>query len=118
MSKPYGIELVLDLKGCALTGLGREQVQTFLVDLCSLIEMTRHGEPMFWEDDSGIEHLHGVSAVQFIETSTVVCHCLPLLEAVYLNIFSCKPFDQSETASFCAKFWAAGSVEATTISRG
>lgn len=118
MKKPYGIELILDLKGCDLPDLSQKQMHEFLVSICDLIEMTRHGDPMYWEDDSGIPHLHGVSAVQFIETSTIVCHCLPLLRAVYLNLFSCKEFDQQKAAEFCVRFWGADEVTSTLVTRG
>lgn len=54
----------------------------------------------FW-DDIGVPederqtspHTQGTSAVQFILTSNITIHTLDQLGAVYLNIFSCKPFD-------------------------
>ena len=88
-NKPYGLELILDLKGCGLPDLSREKLTDYFVRLCDLIQMTRHGEPLFWEDHSGLPHLQGISAVQFIDHD-VIYHALPLLQAVYLNIFSCK----------------------------
>jgi hypothetical protein len=75
--KPYGLEILLDLKGCDLSDLSRERLTDYFVRLCELIQMTRHGEPVFWEDHSGQPHLQGISALQFIETSNVVCHALP-----------------------------------------
>lgn len=107
----------MDLRGCDLGDLKRERLSEYFVMVCDLIEMKRHGEPMFWEDDSGVEHLHGVSAVQFIETSTIVCHALPLLGATYLNIFSCKPFDTAAARDFSVEFWGAESVVETTVTR-
>jgi S-adenosylmethionine/arginine decarboxylase-like enzyme len=57
-------------------------------------------EVHFWDDiDVPLEdrqtfpHTKGTSAVCFILTSSVVIHTLDLLGAVYVNIFSCKPFD-------------------------
>ncbi len=75
--------------------------------------MKRHGEPLFWEDDSDIPHLHRISAVQFIETSTIVCHPLPLLKAVYVNVFSCKEFDTELAKRYCAEYWNASSLSFT-----
>ena len=89
----YGLELIADLKGCDLAELTRSRLAVFFRELCDRIHMKRHGDPLFWEDWSGIPHLHGISALQFVETSNVVCHALPLLPAVYLNIFSCRAFD-------------------------
>jgi len=81
----YGLELIIDLKGCDLRDLTRQRLSRFFIELCDRIKMTRHGDPVFWEDRSGTPHLHGISAIQFIETSNVVCHALPLLKAVYLK---------------------------------
>ena len=79
--------------------------------------MKRHGDPVFWEDHSDIPHLRGVSGFQFIETSNVVCHLLPLLKAVYLNIFSCKEFNANKALDFCKKYWGATSETHTVVTR-
>jgi S-adenosylmethionine decarboxylase len=116
-NKPYGLELILDLKGCDLSDLSRERLRDYFVRLCELIQMKRHGEPVFWEDHSGLPHLEGISAVQFIETSNVVCHALPLLQAVYLNIFSCREFDTEAAKRFSAAFWGPESIVFTVVTR-
>lgn len=100
--KPYGYELILDLHGCDVTTFNRESLREFFKKLCDEIEMTRC-ELHFW-DDVGVPieekqtspHTKGTSAVQFILTSTVVVHTLDLLEAVYINIFSCKEYDKAK----------------------
>lgn len=114
---PYGIELLLDLKGCHLSDLSREKLEKYFIQLCDLIQMKRHGEPMFWEDYSDIPHLHGVSAIQFIETSNIVCHPLPLLKSVYINVFSCKTFDTEAAKRFSIDYWQAESVVFTVVTR-
>lgn len=115
--KPYGLELIIDLKGCDLSDLSKEKLTEFFVTLCNKIDMKRHGEPVFWEDHSGIPHLHGVSAIQFIETSDIVAHPLPMLKAVYLNIFSCKEFDINVALNFCKEFWRAQEEVHTVVTR-
>jgi S-adenosylmethionine decarboxylase len=116
-SKPYGLELLLDLKDCDLSDLSHVKLTDYFVKLCALIGMKRHGEPVFWEDHSGIPHLHGLSGIQFIETSNLVCHALPLLKAVYLNIFSCKDFDTEAAKRLSAEFFKASSVVFNVITR-
>lgn len=113
----YGLEEIIDLKGCDLSDLSREKLRKFFVNLCDLIKMNRHGDPVFWEDTSNIPHLRGVSGFQFIETSNVVCHPLPLLNAVYINIFSCKEFNTDEALDFCKKYWGASSETHTVVVR-
>lgn len=117
MQQPYGIELIPDLKGCDLSDLSQEKLTDYFVELCDLIGMVRYGEPVFWEDHSGIPHLHGTSAIQFIQTSNIVAHPLPLLGAVYLNIFSCKPFDTDAAKQFSTSFWRAQSAVYTVVTR-
>ena len=113
----YGLELIIDLKGCDLSDLGKEKLSRFFVELCDRIDMKRHGEPVFWEDHSGIPHLQGVSGIQFIETSNVVCHPLPMLKALYLNIFSCKGFNTDDALKYCVEFWKATSEVHTVVPR-
>jgi len=113
----YGLELIMDLKGCNLDDLSKSKLSKFFVELCDLIDMKRHGKPIFWEDHSNIPHLRGISGIQFIETSNVVCHPLPLLNAAYINIFSCKSFNTNEALKFCKKYWGATSETHTVITR-
>lgn len=114
----YGMELIMDLHDCDLEGLvTREKLTEFFVNLCEKIDMKRHGDPLFWEDTSDIPHLRGVSAMQFIETSTIVCHPLPMLHSVYLNIFSCKDFDEKMALDFCVNFWRAKKEVHTVVPR-
>ena len=113
----YGLEMIADLKGCDLSDLTTKKLQRFFVELCDRIHMTRHGDPVFWKDSSGIPHLHGISGIQFIETSNVVCHALPLLKTVYLNLFSCKEFDTDDALEFCKKYWGATSDTHTVVTR-
>lgn len=117
LKKRYGVELILDLHGCDISTFTKENLGRFFVELCDLIEMKRHGEPMYWFDDSDIPHLRGVSGIQFIETSDVVVHCLDILEAVYLNLFSCKEFDPHVAEAFIKDFFGAKESTMTFIDR-
>lgn len=115
--KNYGIELVLDLHGCDLTHIAKDlhdfaknELEKFFIGVCRITKMKRHGKPMWWIDESGTPHLHGISAVQFVETSDIVCHVLPVLGAVYLNIFTCKPFKPEPVAKLCKRYWKAERV--------
>ena len=86
--------------------------------ICEKIEMTRHGDPLFWEDYSDVPHLNGVSAMQFIETSTIVCHPLPMLNSVYVNIFSCKDFDVRSAVDIALDILEPVHFDETVLTRG
>ena len=98
-TRPYGSELILDLHGCDASKFNRPSLEDYFENICEAIDMERC-DLHFW-DDVGVPedeqqtspHTKGTSAVQFILTSTIVIHTLDLLEAAYINIFSCKSFD-------------------------
>lgn len=111
MAAPYGMEMILDLHECDSLLFHRSAIKNFFVELCDLIGMERE-DLNWWDyegDPEGYEeapsHLKGVSAVQFIKTSNITIHTLTDLRRVYLNIFSCKPFDAKEAKDFCTRFF-------------
>lgn len=120
---PYGVELVLDLHGCDPTTFNRVSIDRFFTELCDLIDMERcvvH----FWDDvgvpeeeQQTLPHTKGTSAVCFILTSSIVIHTLDLLEAVYLNIFSCKPFDPNTATAFAKKWFCAQEANPSFLTR-
>lgn len=108
--KAYGFELIMDLHGCDVSKFSRGSLDGYFETVCKAIDMEKC-ERYFW-DDVGLKdeekqtspHTKGTSAVQFILTSTIVVHTLDDLEAVYVNIFSCKSFDK-EVAEQITKEW-------------
>jgi len=111
----YGQELILDLHNCDASTMTRESIENYFIELCDLIDMERE-DLHFWDDeDTPPEeretepHLVGISAVQFIRTSSVVIHTLTIMKRVYLNIFSCKPFDPEVAKKFSTD-WFKGKV--------
>ena len=119
----YGLELIMDLKGCDISTFTRESIGRYFDELCKLIDM-QQGDRHFW-DDEGVPPEEcqtdpktcGVSAVQFILTSTVVVHTLTKLGDVYVNIFSCKEFDIDEAEDFTVRWFGAEDCIATPIER-
>ena len=117
MKKNYGIELILDMHKCDTSTFTKENLSKYFIELCKLIDMKCHGEPLFWHDDSNRPHLRGISGIQFIETSNIVVHALELLETVFVNIFSCKEFDTKVAEDFTKKFFKAKEVSSRVIER-
>ncbi len=123
MPNSYGFELILDLHGCDVSTFTRESIQKYYEDLCDLIDMELcviH----FWDDvgvpleeQQTLPHTKGTSAVCFILTSSIVIHTLDLLGAVYVNIFSCKPYSQDDAENFTRAWFKAQSCRATFVER-
>lgn len=107
----YGKELILDLSECNLEKMTKESIDTFLVDLCELIDMERV-QVHYWTDE-GIDpieyannpHLQGCSVCQFIKTSSIVVHAITGLKKVFLNIFSCKNFSAEVAEGFAVAYF-------------
>ena len=121
--KTYGHELVLDLLGCNSELFNREHISSFFDALCKLIDMEKC-EVYFWDDvgvpaaeRQSLPHTKGTTAVCFILTSSIVVHTLDLLDAVYINIFSCKYFDPDVAGEFAMKSFDATSIKKTFIER-
>ncbi len=111
--RPYGYELILDLHGCDVSKFNRTSLDNYFEKLCKAIDMKR-ADLHFW-DYKGVPveerpkeaHLLGTSAVQFITTSNIVIHTLDVLKAVYVNIFSCKPFDEKKAEEITKEWFGA-----------
>src|SRR3989338_7188581 len=76
-----------------------EKIKEFVKLLCKLIEMKRYGETQvihFGEE----ERVAGFSMVQLIETSLISAHFANLTNTVYLDVFSCKPYDVQVVEEF------------------
>lgn len=121
--KPYGYELILDLHGCDVDTFTRESLDLYFKKLCYAIDMIRC-ERYFWDDyDVPPEerqtepHTKGTSAVQFILTSNIVIHTLDDLEAVYVNIFSCKAYDKKVAEQITKEWFKAKSCKVHYLKR-
>ena len=123
LEKAYGFELIMDLHGCDVSKFNRTSLDGYFEKLCKAIDMKKC-ERYFW-DDVGLPeeekqtspHTKGSSAVQFILTSSIVIHTLELLEAVYINIFSCKSFDEKVAEEITKEWFGANGCNARFIER-
>ena len=123
VASDYGKEIILDLHECDSSVFTREDITKFFELLCDKINMTRC-DLHFWDDletpscfKETEPHLVGTSAIQFIKTSNVTIHTLDILKRVYLNIFSCKDFDDNVAKEFSEQFFKGKSVNTVVVRR-
>jgi S-adenosylmethionine/arginine decarboxylase-like enzyme len=114
----YGKELILDIHECDISLFNRTCLTKFIEELCCLVDMERE-DIYFWdyEEDEKQKlppHLKGTSVVQFIKTSNIVIHSLDDLKTVFLNLFSCKDFNE-DRASIFAETWFEGKITNKTV---
>ena len=113
----------MDLHGCNPKTFTRRSIARYFREMCDLIDMQRD-EMHFW-DDYGVPkaervtepHLVGTSAIQFIMTSNITIHTLPLLKYVAINVFSCKMFSWRVVEAFAQTFFQAQHIDSHTFPR-
>ena len=103
--KVWGIASSIDIYDCNPVKIRDEEaIRRFVAELCELIEMKRFGETQvvhFGED----ERVAGYSMVQLIETSLISAHFANMTNAVYLDVFSCKPYDPEIVKDFSQNYF-------------
>jgi hypothetical protein len=66
----------------------------FAKDLVRRIDMVPYGEPQVVKFGSG--NKEGYTLVQLIETSNITAHFVEETNDMYLDVFSCKPFQPAD----------------------
>lgn len=98
--KPWGLTVSIDLKNCNKSKMiDAEYIKQFVKDLCELIDMKRFGETTIVNFGTE-ERVAGFSMTQLIETSLISAHFANASRAIYLDVFSCKPFSPYQVAEF------------------
>jgi len=101
----WGIASSIDIYDCNPNTIrDARKIKEFVARLCELIEMKRYGETQvvhFGEE----ERVAGYSMVQLIETSLISAHFANLTNTVYLDVFSCKPYDLNVVEEFSQEFF-------------
>jgi S-adenosylmethionine/arginine decarboxylase-like enzyme len=103
----WGVSSCINLYECDLALMqNAEAIRVFVVQLCDLIKMKRYGETqvVFFGEDPRV---NGFSMTQLIETSLISAHFADNSQAIYLDIFSCAPYDAEEAAQFAADYFKA-----------
>ena len=101
----WGVQCSFDLYECGPVIIrDASKIKQFVVILCDLIGMKRFGECQvvnFGED----ERVAGFSMVQLIETSLISAHFANQSNTIYLDVFSCKPYDPKVVEDFAMEYF-------------
>jgi S-adenosylmethionine/arginine decarboxylase-like enzyme len=91
----WGYHLVVDASRCLpLTIRNKRHIENFATSLVKKIDMVAFGDPQVQYFGSG--NKGGFTLVQLIETSNITAHFCDETNDIYLDVFSCKPFDPSD----------------------
>ena len=96
----WGYEYIADCSYCNYDKIhSLENIQCFIDELCQRTYMTKMG-PLHYhylEDNeyNKSKDITGYSVCQFIQTSSIVLHLCEESRNMYINFFSCKPFNNN-----------------------
>lgn len=109
MSKPekeWGKVVLVNLNNCDKNILkSEEKLKPFASELCKLIKMKSYGPTILKRFGQG--ELEGYSLMQFIETSSITAHFDEFGGRAFIDVFSCKDFDEKKVLEFSKKYFNA-----------
>ena len=111
----YGKHLMLTAVYCNENLLDLTRITAFLKELVAAIDMTAYGEPIAARFGDGIEV--GISAVQLITTSAITLHTNDAARDMYLDVFSCKWFDEAVVREVVKKYFGPESMTSNVVLR-
>jgi S-adenosylmethionine decarboxylase len=93
-----------------------EGIKEFVRTLCDKIGMRRYGETqvVHFGDDPRVT---GFSMTQLIETSLISAHFADATRAIYLDVFSCAPYEPETAAKYAAEFFGAARYSLHSVER-
>ena len=112
----WGYHLVLDCAECdhnAITSY--DVIYNFTKQLVKDIEMVAYGEPQIVDFGSGDKA--GYTLVQLIETSNICAHFVNENDTMYLDVFSCKPYDGEVVVKLVAEYFGAKKIRKSYLTR-
>jgi len=113
----WGVSSCINLYDCDLTLMqNADAIRKFVVLLCDVIKMRRYGETqvVFFGDEPRVQ---GFSMTQLIETSLISAHFADASRAIYLDVFSCAPYDPEDAAQFAAEYFKASDYHFEVVYR-
>ncbi len=103
----WGVSSAIDLYDCDLSLMqNADAIREFVKILCDRIKMRRYGETqvVFFGDEPRVQ---GFSMTQLIETSLISAHFADASRTIYLDVFSCAPYEPEDAAKFAAEYFKA-----------
>jgi S-adenosylmethionine/arginine decarboxylase-like enzyme len=107
----WGWHLSVNASYCDLSKItDRDNIYNFIKQLVNDIDMIAYGEPEIVFFGNGDKS--GFTSTQLISTSNICAHYVDEYKAVFLDVFSCKDFDQNTVVELVKKYF--GSQQVTT----
>lgn len=112
----WGYHLMLD---CSFCDHGKitdgENVANFARELVKRIDMVAYGEPQVVDFGSG--NKAGFTLVQLIETSNICGHFCNDTDTAYIDVFSCKPYDNQTVVDTVREYFDSKKIRINYLTR-
>jgi S-adenosylmethionine/arginine decarboxylase-like enzyme len=112
----WGYHLMLDCSSCnhdAITD--HDTIYRFTKKLVKDIDMVAYGEPQIVKFGHGDKQ--GYTLVQLIETSNICAHFVDENDTAYIDVFSCKPYDDQVVEDLVVEFFGAAKIRKNFVTR-
>ncbi len=94
----------------------KKEIKSFITKLCKEINMKKFGSTKIKR--FGKNKLKGYSAFQFIQTSSIIIHFDETQNRAFIDIFSCKKFNEGKAEEFSKEFFKAKKSNRKVLNRG
>jgi S-adenosylmethionine/arginine decarboxylase-like enzyme len=113
----WGYHLILDVKACHIgKATDSDYIGKFVKHLVKMIDMVPYGEPQVVHFADNTDKA-GWTVIQLITTSSIVGHFLDDSGDLYLDVFSCKDFDEDVVKQVLTNYFEPESIKTTFIRR-
>jgi len=118
MSKYWGYHLMLDCSDCDREKItSKENIINFTKELVKIIDMKAYGDPIVVHFAEHDPTKAGYSLLHLIETSNIAGHFVDSSGDAYLDVFSCKPFSNSDVMAVAIEFFNPKNINHTFLTR-
>jgi len=112
----WGYHLMLDCSGCSPEAIkDYDTIYHFTKKLVKDIDMVAYGEPQIVKFGHGDKA--GYTLVQLIETSNICAHFVDENNTAYIDVFSCKPYDDEVVMNLIIDFFGATGIRRNFVTR-
>jgi len=112
----WGYHLIIDAADCDPEAIRNYRtIYDFTKKLVADIDMVAYGEPHIVNFGHGDKA--GYSLVQLIETSNICGHFVNEYNDVYLDVFSCKPYEQKVVVKLVEDFFGSKKIKTKMVKR-
>jgi S-adenosylmethionine/arginine decarboxylase-like enzyme len=111
----WGKHLIVDVKSGNENVRDGDYLANFVEKLVELIDMKAYGKP--WVEHFGTGAPAGYTVVQLIETSNICGHFCDETGDFYLDVFSCKDFNENIVTDYIQQCFFPESIKSEVILR-